>query len=105
MKHKSVIIGSGTLGFLAGFAAITGSLTIKNITVASLLTLPTVFVAHLVSDSAAQKRINQADERVKRLERELESALSKTAFLEDIEARSLHLGQEIDKSRPRRTGL
>jgi chromosome segregation ATPase len=56
-------------------------------------------IAHTLTDSIAQKRINQADERVKRLERELESALSKTAFLEDIEARSQHLAEEIDKVR------
>jgi hypothetical protein len=100
MKDKtSVLIGSGVFGLLAGFAVMTGSLTIKNITVAGMLALPTAFVTHLASDSAAQKRINQAEERVKRLERELESALSKTAFLEDIEARSQHLAEEIDKVR------
>src|SRR4028118_149899 len=99
MKDKSVLIGSGVFGLLAGFAVITGSLTIKNITVAGMLALPTAFVTHTVTDSIAQKRINQAGERVKRLERELESALSKTAFLEDIEARSQHLAEEIDKVR------
>jgi hypothetical protein len=99
VKDKSVLIGSGAFGLLAGFAVMTGSLTIKNITVAGMLALPTAFVTHLVSDSIAQKRINQAEERVKRLERELDSALSKTAFLEDIEARSQHLAEEIDKVR------
>src|SRR4028118_541090 len=99
MKDKSVLIGSGVFGLLAGFAVITGSLTIKNITVAGMLALPTAFVSHTVTDSIAQKRINQAEERVKRLDRELESALSKTAFLEDIEARSQHLAEEIDKVR------
>jgi hypothetical protein len=100
VKDKtSVVIGSATLGLLAGFGVITGSLNFKTVSIAALLSMPTAFVSHLVTDSAAQKRINQAEERVKRLERELESALSKTAFLEDIEARSQHLAEEIDKVR------
>jgi hypothetical protein len=44
MKDKSVLIGSGVFGLLAGFAVMTGSLTIKNITVAGMLALPTAFV-------------------------------------------------------------
>jgi hypothetical protein len=98
MKDKSlVVIGSGVFGLLAGFAVMTGSLTLKNITVAGILALPTAFVSHLVTDSIAQKRINKAEEKAKKLERELESAISKTALREDIEARSLHLALEIDK--------
>jgi exonuclease VII small subunit len=100
VKDKtSVVIGSATLGLLAGFGVVTGSLNFKTVSIAGLLALPTAFVSHLVTDSAAQKRINKAEERGKRLERELESALSKTAFLEDIEARSQHLAEEIDKVR------
>lgn len=84
MKDKSlVLIGSGVFGLLAGFAVITGSLTLKNISVAGMLTLPTAFVSHLVTDSAAQKRINKAEERTKKLERELEKVISQTTFLED----------------------
>jgi hypothetical protein len=100
MKDRtSVLIGSGVFGLLAGFAVMTGSLTIKNITVAGMLALPTAFVTHLVSDSVAQKRINQAEERVKKIERSLCSAVSKNAFLEDVEARSLHLTEELNKVR------
>src|SRR4028118_2346212 len=99
MKNKSVLIGSGVFGLLAGFAVMTGSLTIKNITVAGMLALPTAFVTHLVSDSVAQKRINQAEERVKEIERTLNCAVSKNAFLEDVEARSLHLTEELNKVR------
>ena len=97
MKDKSVLIGSGVFGLLAGFAVMTGSLTLKNITVAGILALPTAFVSHLVTDSAAQKRINKAEERAKKLERELEKAISQTTLREDIEARSQHLAEEIDK--------
>ena len=99
MKDKSVVIGSGVFGLLAGFAVMTGSLTIKNITVAGMLALPTAFVTHLISDTQATKRINQSEERVKGLERELQKALSKTTFLEDVEARSLHLTEELNKVR------
>jgi hypothetical protein len=99
VKDKSVLIGSGAFGLLAGFAVMTGSLTLKNITVAGMLALPTAFVTHLVSDTQATKRINKAEERTKKLERELEKAINQTTFSEDIEARSLHLAKEIDKVR------
>jgi hypothetical protein len=100
VKDKtSVVVSSATLGLLAGFGVVTGAVNFKTVSIAALLAMPTAFVSHLVSDSQAQKRINQAEERGKRLERELESALSKTAFLEDIEVRSQHLAEEIDKVR------
>jgi hypothetical protein len=100
VKDKSsVVIGSGVFGLLAGFAVITGSLTLKNITVAGMLALPTAFVSHLVTDSIAQKRINKAEEKTKKLERALEKAISQTVLREDIEARSQHLALEIDKVR------
>jgi hypothetical protein len=99
MKDKSVVIGSGVFGLLAGFAVMTGSLTIKNITVAGMLALPTAFVTHLISDTQATKRINQSEERVKGLERELQNAISKATFLEDVEARSQHLSEELKKVR------
>ena len=99
MKGKSVLIGSGAFVLLAGVAVMTGSLTIKNITVAGVLALPTAFVTHLVSDTQATKRINQSEERVNGLEKELKSALSKTASLGDIEIRSQHLSEELNKVR------
>jgi hypothetical protein len=100
MKDKtSVIVGSATLGLLAGFGVVTGSVNFKTVSIAGLLALPTAFVSHLVTDSAAQKRINKAEERTKKLDRELEKAISQTTFLEDIEARSQHLAHEIDKVR------
>jgi hypothetical protein len=64
-----------------------------------MLALPTAFVTHLVSDTQATKRVNEADERVKEIERSLSCAVSKTAFLEDVEARSLHLTEELNKVR------
>ena len=100
MKDKtSVIVGSATLGLLAGFGVVTGAVNFKTVSIAALLAMPTAFVTHLVSDSVAQKRINQAEERVKEIERSLCSAVSKNAFLEDVEARSLHLTEELDKVR------
>jgi len=100
VKDKtSVIVGSATLGLLAGFGVVTGAVNFKTVSIAALLAMPTAFVTHLVSDSVAQKRINQAEERVKEIERSLCSAVSKNAFLEDVEARSLHLTEELDKVR------
>jgi len=100
MKDKtSVIVGSATLGLLAGFGVITGDVNLKTVAIAGMLALPTTFVTHLISDTQATKRINQSEERVKGLERELQKALSKTTFLEDVEARSLHLTEELNKVR------
>jgi hypothetical protein len=100
MKDKtSVIVGSATLGLLAGFGVITGAVNLKTVAIAGMLALPTTFVTHLISDTQATKRINQSEERVKGLERELQKALSKTTFLEDVEARSLHLTEEVNKVR------
>jgi hypothetical protein len=53
----------------------------------------------LVADTQATKRINEAEERVKGLERELQKALSKTTFLEDVEALRQHLSEELNKVR------
>jgi len=98
-NQTSVIVGSATLGLLAGFGVITGAVNFKTVSIAGMLALPTAFVTHLISDTQATKRINQSEERVKGLERELEKAMSQATFLEDIEARSQHLAIEIDKVR------
>jgi uncharacterized protein (UPF0335 family) len=97
--HNGLLIGSGFAASVFAFGIASGAISFKDASIASLVGIPAALISHTLTDSIAQKRINQADERVKRLERELESALSKTAFLEDIEARSQHLAIEIDKVR------
>src|SRR4028119_1847010 len=97
--HNGLLIGSGFAASVFAFGIASGAISLKDASIASLVGIPAALISHTVTDSIAQKRINQAEERVKRLERELESALSKTAFLEDIEARSQHLAEEIDKVR------
>jgi hypothetical protein len=100
VKNKtSVIVGSATLGLLAGFGVITGAVNFKTVSIAALLALPTTFVTHLVADTQATKRINQSEERVKGLERELQNAISKATFLEDVEALRQHLSEELNKVR------
>ncbi len=97
--HNGLLIGSGFAASVFAFGIASGAISLKDASIASLVGIPAALISHTLTDSIAQKRINQADERVKRLERELESALSKTAFSEDIEARSQHLAEEIDKVR------
>jgi hypothetical protein len=47
VKNKtSVIVGSVTLGLLAGFGVITGAVNFKTVSIAALLALPTTFVTH-----------------------------------------------------------
>jgi hypothetical protein len=98
-SQKGLLIGSSFAASVFAFGIASGAISLKDASIASLVGIPAALISHTVTDSIAQKRINQADEQVKRLERELESALSKTAFLEDIEARSQHLAEEIDKVR------
>jgi hypothetical protein len=98
-NRTSVIVGSATLGLLAWFGVITGAVNFKTVSIAALLALPTTFITHLVADTQATKRINQSEERVKGLERELQNAISKATFLEDVEARSQHLSEELNKVR------
>ncbi len=100
MKDKSsVLIGSGVFGLLAGFAVMTSSLNLKNITVGALLALPAVFVTHLVADTQATKRVNKADEKVEKLESELRLAASTKALLETTQAEVLRLSEELSKVR------
>jgi hypothetical protein len=100
MKDKSsVLIGSGVFGLLAGFAVMTGSLNLKNITVGALLALPAVFVTHLVADTQATKRVNKANEKVEKLESELRLAASTKALLETTQAEVLRLSEELTKVR------
>jgi hypothetical protein len=98
-SQKGLLIGSSFAASVFAFGIASGAISFKDASIGSLVGIPAALISHTLTDSIAQKRINQADERVKRLERELESALSKTAFLEDIEARSQHLAIEIDKVR------
>jgi hypothetical protein len=97
--QKGLLIGSGFAASVFAFGIASGLISPKDAAIASLVGIPAALTAHIVTDSKAQKRINQADDRAKRLERELESALSKTAFLKDIEARSQHLAEELNKVR------
>jgi hypothetical protein len=100
MKDKSsVLIGSGVFGLLAGFAVMTGSLNLKNITVGALLALPAVFVTHLVADTQATKQVNEANEKVEKLESQLRLAASTKALLETTQAEVLRLSEELTKIR------
>jgi hypothetical protein len=97
--QKGLLVGSGFAASVFAFGIASGLISIKDASIASLVGIPAALTAHIVTDSKAQKRINQSEERGKRLARELESALSKTTFLEDIEARSQHLSDELNKVR------
>ncbi len=97
--HNSLLIGSGLAASVFAFGIASGAIGFKDASIASLVGIPAALISHTVTDSIAQKRINQSEERVKGLERELEKAMSQTTLREDIEARSQHLAIEIDKVR------
>jgi hypothetical protein len=63
------------------------------------LAVPSALTAHIVTDSIAQKRINQADDRVKGLQKKLDNALSKTDALEDLEKNCWNLAKELNMVR------
>ena len=99
MNNKTVLVGSGVFGLLAGFAVITGALNIKSVSVAGLLALPVGFVCHLTTEATTQKRVRELDEKYLKTIRELDTADKKLVFLADTEAHNKHLNAELNKVR------
>lgn len=98
MNSKTVLVGSGVFGLLAGFAVISGSLSLKSVSVAGLLALPVGFVCHLTTEANGQKRVRELDEKYLKVVRELDTADKKVVFLTDTEAHNRHLTTELSKA-------
>jgi predicted nucleic acid-binding Zn-ribbon protein len=81
------------------FGIASGLISPKDAAIASLLAVPSALTAHIVTDSIAQKRINQADDRVKGLQKKLDNALSKTDALEELEKNCWNLAKELNMVR------
>src|SRR4028119_2189620 len=99
MKEKSVLIGGGVFGLVAGFTLWTGLVKPETALAGALLAVPTVFVTHLVADTQATKRVNEADENINNLQRELRLAANTKALLETTQAEVLRLSEELTKVR------
>jgi hypothetical protein len=95
MKNFTVTVGASVCGFCAGlFLASGGNNTnfVKTFSLAGLMSLPTVFVAHLIVDSQATQKINKAEEQI-----ELATAqtLHVKTLLSGIELKNGQLVEEL----------
>jgi hypothetical protein len=111
MKTKSIVIGTGTCGILAGFL-LSGSIGKNDIakiaTVATLLGIPTAVVAHSLGESKGNNRANELEDKLSRVEvdagctrNELKKASEKTHKL-GIELASIK--QELEQITLQRDG-
>jgi hypothetical protein len=64
-NHKGLLIGSGFAASVFAFGIASGLISPKDAAIASLLAVPSALTAHIVTESIAQKRINQFEERGK----------------------------------------
>jgi hypothetical protein len=98
-NQKGLLIGSGFAASVFVFGITSGLISPKDAAIASLFAVPSALTAHIVTDSIAQKRINQADDRVKGLQKKLDNALSKTDALEELEKNCWNLAKELNMVR------
>jgi hypothetical protein len=95
MKNFTVTVGASVCGFCAGlFLASGGNNTnfVKTFSLAGLMSLPTVFVAHLIIDGQATKKINKAEEQISLVTTEANQA---KALLSSIELKNAQLVEEL----------
>jgi DNA-directed RNA polymerase subunit RPC12/RpoP len=95
MKNFTVTVGASVCGFCAGlFLASGGNNTsfVKTFSLAGLMSLPTVFVAHLIVDSQATQKINKAEEQIGLVATEASQA---KVLLSSIELKNVQLVQEL----------
>lgn len=95
MKNFTVTVGASVCGFCAGlFLASGGSNSnfVKTFSLAGLMSLPTVFVAHLIIDGQATQKINKAEEKIGLVATEANQAKT---LLSSIELKNTQLVQEL----------
>jgi hypothetical protein len=99
MKEKSVLIGGGVFGLVAGFTLWTGIVKPENLVAGALLAVPSIFATHLVADTKATKRVNEVEDKVTKLETELRLAANTQAQLEIAKTEVLKLSKELNTVR------
>lgn len=86
-KKITVTAVTGSVAFFAGLLLASGGLRsglLKTFALSGLLTVPTVFVAHLVIDTRATNKINQADQKATDATKALLQAKSQVKELERV---------------------
>ncbi|MBD2207768.1 hypothetical protein H6G33_36270 [Calothrix sp. FACHB-1219] len=94
-KHK-IALGTGIFGLFAGIAITSGGFRnslAKTISIAGGAAIPAIFLTHLIVDTRAQSKINDAEGYVEELDRELEQANKQ---LGDSKARLASFTQEYE---------
>ena len=101
MKNNSgLLIGSGFAISLVAFGVTSGAITLKDVLIASLLSIPSAFIAHVVTDSKAQKQLRDSDSKLSKTLRELDTANKSVTRLAELESKfhSLTLSLEETKT-------
>jgi hypothetical protein len=58
-SQKGLLIGSSFAASVFAFGIASGAISLKDASIASLVGIPAALISHIVTDSIAQKRINQ----------------------------------------------
>jgi hypothetical protein len=98
-NYNGLLIGSGFAASVFVFGVTSGMISLKDASIASLVGLPAALISHIVTDSKAQKRVREADSKLSKALRDLDSANKTASNFELCESMRSHLQLELDKTR------
>ena len=98
-NYNGLLIGSGFAASVFVFGVTSGMISFKDASIASLVGLPAALISHIVTDSKAQKRVREADSKLSKALRDLDTANKTASNFELCESMRSHLQLELDKTR------
>jgi hypothetical protein len=98
-NYNGLLIGSGFAASVFVFGVTSGMISLKDASIASLVGLPAALISHIVTDSKAQKWVREADSKLSKALRDLDSANKTASNFELCESMRSHLQLELDKTR------
>jgi hypothetical protein len=97
-NYNGLIIGSGFAASIFVFGITSGMISLKTASIASLVGLPAALISHGITDSKAQKRVREADSKLSKALRDLDSANKTASKFELCESMRSYLQLELDKT-------
>ena len=98
-NNNGLLIGSGFAASLLAFGVTSGIITLKNASIASLLSTPSAFIAHVITDSKAQKQIRESDSKLIKTLRELDTANKSVTRMIELESKSQRLSLSLEETK------
>jgi len=98
-NYNGLLIGSGFAASVFVFGVTSGMISFKDASIASLVGLPAALISHIVTDSKAQKRVREADSKLSKALRDLDTANKTASNFELCESMRSYLQLELDKTR------